>query len=77
MGAPIAITGLALASPFGPDEAAFWRGVLEGPTPAVDWSPAPDFPGLEGMDLGCRAAVVPDAPPIGRGSSGGDRKSVV
>lgn len=71
MGEPIAITGWALASPFGQDEQAFWQGVLGGPTPAVDWTPEPDFPGLGMMDIGCRAARLPDAPPIGRGGAGG------
>ena len=68
---PVAITGFALASPFGPDLEAFWRGVREGPTPAIDWTPEKDFPGLGAMGLACRAAVLPDAPPIGRGGAGG------
>lgn len=68
---PVAITGFALASPFGPDPAAFWRGVCHGPTPARDWAPEPDFPGLDAMGLACRAATLPDAPPVGRGGAGG------
>lgn len=71
MSEPVAITGFALASPFGPEPQAFWRGVCHGPTPAIDWTPAPDFPGLASMGLECRAAVLPDAPPIGRGGAGG------
>lgn len=71
MGEPIAITGFALASPFGQEVEAFWRGVCHGPTPAVDWTPEADFPGLADMGLACRAAVLPETPPIGRGGAGG------
>lgn len=38
----VAITGYALASPFGRDPEVFWQGICGGPTPARPWS-APGF----------------------------------
>lgn len=58
----VAITGMALASPFGDDLDAFWGGVCHGPTPVTTWISEPDYPGLS-----CAAAVLPGAP------RGGDR----
>lgn len=58
---PIAITGYALASPFGTDEGVFWRGLLEGPTPIRHWQSPDGFP-----DLQCLAAPLPEGsvPPV-------------
>ncbi len=57
----VAVTGLALASPFGQDEGAFWEGLCVGPTPARTWCD-PDFP-----ELSCRAVLLDEAlrpPPV-------------
>ena len=44
MAEPIAITGVAFASPFGSEPAAFWAGVLHGPTPIAPWAPPAGLP---------------------------------
>jgi 3-oxoacyl-[acyl-carrier-protein] synthase II len=59
--ASVAITGMALASPFGPEPADFWAGVCQGPTPRDRWKPGPAHPGLAGMALSCLAAPLPEA----------------
>lgn len=58
----IAVTGYALASPFGTDETRFWQGLLAGPTPISTWRSREGFPELE-----CLAALLPAGaiPPLG------------
>lgn len=53
---PLAVTGWALASPFGHDPDAFWDGICHGPTPRAAWRSEPDFPGL-----GCHLAPLAPA----------------
>jgi 3-oxoacyl-[acyl-carrier-protein] synthase II len=52
----VAITGFAVASPFGAELEAFWRGVCHGPTPVSRWVSEPRFSGLV-----CQAALLPEA----------------
>jgi 3-oxoacyl-(acyl-carrier-protein) synthase len=50
----VAITGMAVSSPFGKDFGALWIGVCEGPTPLSLWS----APGLDGSQV--QAALLPE-----------------
>lgn len=53
----IAVTGLAVSSPFGRSLDAYWKGLLEGPPPARPWTPSWSlFP-----DVSCLVARLPDA----------------
>ncbi len=52
----IAVTGLAVASPFGDSLEAFWAGLLDGPCPARPWTPRA-FP-----ELSCLVAALPGHP---------------
>lgn len=61
MSLQLAITGMAFASPFGSEPEAFWQGLCQGPSPAVDWRSAGDgFP-----EVACRAAPLPPGSPEG------------
>lgn len=50
----VAVTGLAVASPFGRSLEAYWKGLLEEPVPARAWTP-PAFP-----ELSCLVARLPE-----------------
>ena len=50
----VAVTGLAVASPFGPSLEGFWHGLLHGPNPAKPWTPRA-FP-----ELSCLVAALPE-----------------
>jgi 3-oxoacyl-(acyl-carrier-protein) synthase len=53
MSAAVAVTGVAVASPFGADLEVFWRGLCAGPTPVSEWRSEP------ALGLACRAALLP------------------
>lgn len=61
----VGITGWALASPFGTDEDAFWRGICHGPTPVSTWTSEPDYPGLECLAAQVPAGSFPERPDLG------------
>lgn len=62
----VAITGWALASPFGRDADAFWRGLCNGPAPMEPWHAGEAFPSfacqLAALPADCRPAPSDDLP---------------
>ncbi|MBM3270603.1 MAG: hypothetical protein FJZ01_23460 [Candidatus Sericytochromatia bacterium] len=61
----VAITGMALASPFGSAEDAFWHGICHGPTPVRPYSSEPDYPGLACLSAALPADSFPPRPDLG------------